>query len=1101
MAICKKCNTDNRGSARFCKKCGTSIEAAASDVFSGYYGKENLYPEIEKFRKMAAIAGQLKNSGGAYVGLDCILSGDTGTGKNFIAEKLNEILLKARVITQSKISVVDAADYEAWSEKFDDNLDKAKDGVLMICNAQKLLPSEESVDINDLDRLFSRMSRSRQNMPVIFLSGLRKGMEGFLSKNTDIARLFEFRYDLKALDEGQLVAICLESIKEKYRLKVADGVADKLKGHFTWLFREGSELISNGHLSEIKAQELAISAIGRGSDKVEPQDVTGKVFVPRTEAEIWQDLDKFIGMKSVKDEIRSIVDDIKETKRSKGNEVKVQIKDHFVFTGNPGTGKTTMARCFADILNALGVLPKGHLVEVGSKDLIGDVIGASERNVRDAVDKAMGGILFIDEAYGLNDGTSYGQGAIDTLLKLVEDNRGKFICIIAGYSKEMGDFMRQNSGLESRFNKVIDFPDYNARELEAIFRITLKSKGFTLDSEAEDKIAKHFDMVHLKRGANFGNARVVRNIFSEAERRYKSRRSKLHGAAYDDAEGILTWPDIAGEEGTKDISVDDVMKELDSLIGMTSVKEAIREIGYDLFRQRKAMEFGIGKATLTPVNIVLTGNPGTGKTTIARKLGKLFKALGLTASDKVVEKTPKDIVSGFVNCSDKNMDDAVNEAMGGVLFLDEAYAIAPVDAAGQCTNPEGKKALEALLTRMENDRGKFVVIAAGYRNKMNDLIRANEGFKSRFTHFLHIEDYTADELCRIFMNMLKSEALQPENDSVSDRALKMFERMTASKDEKFGNAREARKVLDQTKRNLASRLKEIPFDAWTPELMTTIIADDIPFEEAKKLSPDECLAELDALVGLSQVKDAMKALINSVNRATHLAKLTGEKAAVMPGHFMFLGNPGTGKTTVARMMGKILHSMGVIQRPDVIEVDKSKMVGRYVGDTEAITTEVINSAMGGILFIDEAYSLAGDQFGRNALDTLLKQLEDKRDRFVCIVAGYTKEMQAFVDANSGIRSRFPERNWITFEDYNDDELFQIFANLCKKEKITMTDEASTLLRARFKMIYLRRDDKFGNAREARNMFESVKAAMATRTSMIDSPTLEDLKTIQAEDIR
>ena len=216
---------------------------------------------------------------------------------------------------------------------------------------------------------------------------------------------------------------------------------------------------------------------------------------------------------------------------------------------------------------------------------------------------------------------------------------------------------------------------------------------------------------------------------------------------------------------------------------------------------------------------------------------------------------------------------------------------------------------------------------------------------------------------------------------------------------------------------------------------------------------------------------------------------------------MFLGNPGTGKTTVARMMGKILHSMGVIQRPDVIEVDKSKLVGRYVGETEAITTEVINSAMGGILFVDEAYSLAGDQYGRNALDTLLKQLEDKRDRFVCIVAGYTKEMQAFVAANSGIKSRFPERNWINFEDYNDDELYQIFANLCRKENIIITDEAATLLRARFKMIYMRRDDKSGNAREARNMFESVKANMATRTSLLASPTLEELKTIQAEDIR
>lgn len=1101
MAICKKCKTDNRDSARFCKKCGNAMETSASDAYSGYYGKDNIYPEIERFRKMAAIAGQLKNSGGASVGLDCILSGDTGTGKSFIAEKLNEILLKARVITKSKIEVVDAADYEAWSEKFDDNLDKAKDGVLMICNAQKLLPSEEAVDVNDLDRLFSRMARSRQSMPVIFMSGLRKGMEGFLKKNTDIARLFEFRFDLQSMNEDDMVSICIDGIRNKYRLKIADGVAEKLKGHFTWMFRNGTEQISNGHFAETKAQEIAISALTRGSQTVEPQDVSGKIFVPRTEAEIWQELDKFIGMASVKAEIRSIVDDIKETKRSKGNDVQVEIRDHFVFTGNPGTGKTTMARCFADILNALGVLPKGHLVEVGSKDLIGDVIGASERNVREAVDKSMGGILFIDEAYGLNDGTSYGQGAIDTLLKLVEDNRGKFICILAGYSKEMGDFMRQNSGLESRFNKVIDFPDYNARELEAIFRITLKSKGFTLDSEAEENIARHFDMVHLKRGANFGNARVVRNIFNDAERRYKSRRSKLQGKAYDDAESILTWHDIAGDEGTKQISVDDIMKELDELIGMTSVKNAIKEIGYDLFRQQKAMEFGIGKASLTPVNIVLTGNPGTGKTTIARKLGKLFKAFGLTATDKVVEKTPKDIVSGYVNCSDKNMDDAVNEAMGGVLFLDEAYAIAPVDATGQCTNPEGKKALEALLTRMENDRGKFVVIAAGYKDKMNDLIRANEGFKSRFTHFLHIEDYTADELCLIFMNMMKAEALNPENETVRERAFKMFERMTASKDEKFGNAREARKVLDQTKRNLASRLKEVPYEAWTPELMTTIVADDIPFEEAKKLSPDECLAELDSLVGLQQVKDAMRALINSVNRANHLAKLTGEKSTVMPGHFMFLGNPGTGKTTVARMMGKILHSMGVIQRPDVIEVDKSKLVGRYVGETEAITTEVINSAMGGILFVDEAYSLAGDQYGRNALDTLLKQLEDKRDRFVCIVAGYTKEMQAFVAANSGIKSRFPERNWINFEDYNDDELYQIFANLCRKENIIITDEAATLLRARFKMIYMRRDDKFGNAREARNMFESVKANMATRTSLLASPTLEELKTIQPEDIR
>lgn len=1101
MARCTRCNTDNRESANFCKKCGTAIQKDSRKQNSTFYGKEHILPELDKFRKRASIACQLKKAGGNQVGIDCILSGDTGTGKNFLAEELNEILLKEKVISKPKMEIVDAADYAAWMDDFDKNLEKAKDGVLMICNAQKLVPSEEATDVNDLDRLFARMNRSRQSMPVIFLSGLKKGLNSFLAKNPDIARLFEFKFGLESLDENAMTAICLGHITDKYGLTIGNDLQNKLKAHFIWILREGNSSSRNGHLAETKAQELAINAISRGSNIVEAVDVKGNIFIPKTEKEIWAELEQFIGMECVKKEIKSIIDDIKETRRSKGPDAHITIKDHFIFTGNPGTGKTSMARAFADILNALGVLPKGHLVEVGSKELIGDVIGATERNIREAVDKAMGGILFIDEAYGLNDGTSYGQAATDTLLKLVEDNRGRFVCIIAGYRKEMGDFLRTNSGLESRFNKVIDFPDYSARELEAIFNLTLSKNGFRLDAEAAAKISKHFDLVYLKRGENFGNARVVRNIFNEAERRYKSRRSLLYGQAYDNAEGILTWHDIAGEEGVKEISVEDVMNELDCMTGMNGVKAAIREIGDDLFRQRKAMELGIGKATLTPVNIVLTGNPGTGKTTLARKLGKLFKALGLTATDKVIEKTPKDIISKYVNSSDKNMDDAVNEAMGGVLFLDEAYAIAPLDAAGQCTNPEGKKALEALLTRMENDRGKFVVIAAGYKHRMNDLIAANDGFESRFTHFLHIDDYNADELTEIFINMVKAENLCFEDETVKEKMRKMFQRMTASKDEKFGNAREARKVLDQTKRNLASRLKLIPYEEWTPALMTSIKAEDIPFEEAPVLTPDACLAELDGLIGLENVKTSMRNLINSVNRATHLARLTGERADVMPGHFMFLGNPGTGKTTVARMMGRILYSMGVIQKPDVIEVDKSKLVGRYVGDTEAITTQVINSAMGGILFIDEAYALAGDQFGRNALETLLKQLEDKRDRFVCIVAGYTVEMQAFCATNSGIKSRFPERNRIHFEDYDANELYEIFSQLCGKEGLIMTAEAEADLKVLFQRMHNGRDRHFGNAREARNIFERVKAALATRTAGIDNPTLEDLKTIRKEDIR
>ena len=1090
---CNNCGRENRPEASFCRFCGEPLVQESTQ--KGLIGKASITAILDDLDNKLQVAKVVAQNG-TRIGLDCLILGDSGTGKNFIANLIVSKMLASGVVKKAATKV-DAADWDDFASDFDKKIAGLKDGVLLITNAQKLLPTSKASDVNQLDKLFTRM-RNTEGAPIVIMCGLHNDLAEFLENNKDVHRLFEFDFILPAFGLNDLTELTLELLKEKYKVEAADDLSAKLKAHFGWYMRQTDVGHTNGHLSEKVAEGLYVKATLRGSKVVEAQDIdTSECFIPKTEEQILAELDDYVGLQSVKDEIRAI---IRNVKAKKENGVKDKLlKDHYLFTGNPGTGKTTFARKFGEVLNAIGALPTGQFVEVPAKDFIGQFIGDSEANVKKYVDKAMGGVLFIDEAYALNQSTGgYGMDAVNTLLTLLENRKGEFVCVMAGYTKEMGEFVRMNPGIPSRCNVTIEFPDYTARELETLFRNMLLRNNerteFTLDAKAEEMLPKVFDKMYLKRSDTFGNAREVRNLFDLAVKRQRLRN------ATDD---VLTYADIVGEDATEEISVDDIMKEFDSFVGMQSVKDAVRRIAKEIAVQKQLIEMGEAAEGLTKYNFILTGNPGTGKSTVARIFGKVFKALGVTSTDRVTEKVPKDIIGQFVNESDKKMDAAINEAMGGVLFLDEAYDLEPMDAAGQSTSSEGKKAVQLLMTRMENEAGKFVVICAGYPKEMATFMNSNPGLKRRFSHTIHIEDYTADELLEIYERAAKAKKynFSLADDAVRMKALNMFRNMIAMKDDKFGNAGEAMKKVAETKTNINNRLMSIPPDQWTPEVLHTALAEDIPYEEPAKVSIEDCLAELNALIGLGGVKDALTKLAHTINNEIESAKQENRRPEIPLGHYLFLGNPGTGKTTVARLMGKILYSMGALPTPNVVEVGKSNLVGRYVGDTEAITSHVIDTAMGGILFIDEAYQLASDQFGRNALEVLVARLENDRGKFVCIAAGYTYEMESFISENSGFESRFPQRNRITFEDYNPDELFQIFMIYANKGGYMLDPMAENAVRGKLTMLYNNRGRSFGNGRDARNLFDEVKSNLAARLAEEGGTHApEERKTIKMEDV-
>jgi SpoVK/Ycf46/Vps4 family AAA+-type ATPase len=738
-------------------------------------------------------------------------------------------------------------------------------------------------------------------------------------------------------------------------------------------------------------------------------------------------------------------------------------------SGSEGTGKGTAAEILESLLARRGVIREALWVsdQVFASLGVSDAVLWLQARVRECVEGRL--LLVIDDLERLTGYERCGAAALEELRRLMARSPGLDVVALCrpGGDRRLFD---ANPALVRSF-EVTRTREFGEEDYTELFHRAVTARGVpvarSVAAAAGVLITRTPPLLNLR------GARLAEHLAAQA---VAAARARSAASAASGAEPEVTAADLPQRLIGGARAVHDPLAELAAMAGIEPVKREVEALVAEAKAARLREEAGMAVAA-RPRHLVFAGNPGTGKSKVAQILGTVYADLGVLSTGHLFEVDRADLLGEYTSESAVKVRRAVERAVGGVLLVRDAHAFASAEAV------RGREIVDVLLGAVQAHPSDLVVVLTGPEAELNGLLKSHEELAAYFPRTVRFPDLTDEELVEVFQAKAASAGFALA-DGVLDRVAALVR--AAPRDRGFGNARTMNGLLDRAVANQGRRvLADGVVDE--SESLDVILLDDVPdtLAPGRDAVPGDPLEEVERLIGLDDIKREISALVAEA-RMEERRREAGVPLGFPTRHMVFMGNPGTAKTTVARLIAAVYAQLGLLSSGHLVEVTRADLVAEFIGQTAHRVRAAVDRALGGVLFVDEAYALTaggGDRrdFGHEAVAELLKLMEEHRSDLVVIVAGYDAEMERFLKFNPGLESRFPKT--LRFPDYSDDELATIFESMAAGAGFALADGALAALRRR--LAAEQRGASFGNARLVRNVLEEAIARQAQRITAGD----------------
>lgn len=755
---------------------------------------------------------------------------------------------------------------------------------------------------------------------------------------------------------------------------------------------------------------------------------------------------------------------------------------NFVLMGNPGTGKSEIARQIGRLLHELGFLNVGNTHEISPANMIDQYQGGPERKTLEACNAAEGGVLVIDEAESIATGNSgekplaNGKKMVETLNYALTDPRRHFSLVLAGYQDEMDGVFKLDRGFESRFEgRFIQIDDFKPPLLKSIFLDNLHARGVSIDSTLLAPIPDTLEttpldcmmerLYHQRNRRTFANAREMETLAKRVCDRLEPTETRVCRRHF--------YPEMTDEwfePLNMDNSISAILRDFESrLVGMQNIRQMLIDHSREM---SEALALGTPPDSLNLRGLMLVGNPGTGKTEVAKLLSRMYFGLGLLGTDEPLVVNARNLGSHYVNATGEKMLEWVKEAQDrkALLFIDEAHQLA------QHGMQEAFRALMAPLTDREHP---FQLVMAVYPHEERVLTEVDPGAISRFER-IELQDYTGPELYQILLKMIEKQGCSLDV-GMDEKLQQVCEYTYVTRTSKTGNGRAMERLLEDMNKRRRARCEEAVVAYGTPQSLCFKL-EDIPVEVMQRLPEkdksaeavcEEILEEINrTCVGMEEIKAY---IVDLAARVAEIEARGGHSAMIPVPAIVLSGNPGAGKTLAASLIAKAMFRLHLISSQEIQVCSGQSLMGMHMNESGQLAQAAIKRAWEGnaLLFVDEAHQLANAHVnGSESIQAFMQPLTAEGRRPRVVFAVYKSRENAFMRLDPGM----PQRMVILhLPDFNGQQLMDIFVKKAEQDGWIVEEPAKRILLEHCRKLYSARSEDSGNGRQMERLLGDVIA--------------------------